>query len=75
LNGICSATVSASLGYVVIWPYFDTSAVSTATMRPYLPPVIQASVVGLAVVFGSVTWARPDENATSLPGVSMVCQI
>lgn len=65
-NGICRLTVSASLGYVVMWPDLDTSAVSTAMRSPYLPPCTHADVVGETMVFGSVMWARPEKNATNL---------
>lgn len=66
-SGICNDTVSASLGYSVMCPNLDTSPVSTAIRKPYFPPCTHASVVGEAVVLGSVMCASPLRNATYLP--------
>lgn len=64
--------MSASLGYAVACPYFDTTAVSAAMISPYLPPWTHADVVGETVVFGRVTWARPEMNKTNLSDTSIL---
>ena len=52
-------------GYLVMWPFLLTLAISVARMRPFDPPLIHASCE-FVVLQGSVMWIVPVVNATHL---------
>ena len=62
--GICIATVSFLLGYLVICPTVLTFAVSATKMRPCLPPL----TVAVCVELGKEITALPAVKATHLDG-------
>lgn len=62
--GNMRAKVCSPDGYFVMWPNLLTEAVSAAKIKPYLPPLIVASMFEQ----GSVIWASPEVNATNLIG-------